>query len=96
MSEGGFGPEKNPTNEVDFESSTVGIIEELNKLNVHQLRRLAMSLNLVSSDEIVLGDEEGFKNKVINHLRVLKERSPREFALKIPEIRTKIGNIDHI
>jgi hypothetical protein len=96
MPEGGFGPEKPPANEVDFESDTAGIVEELNKLNVHQLRRLTMSLNLVSSDEIVLGDEEGFKNKVVDHLKVLKERNPREFALKIPEIRTKIGNIDHI
>jgi hypothetical protein len=96
MVEGGFGPEKPPEGKSDFENDTARIVEELDKLTVHQLRRLTMSLNLVSSDEIVLDDEAGFKKKVLDHLKLLSERSPKEFPLKVSEITTKIGNIDHL
>lgn len=54
------------------------VIDQLDRLNVHQLRRLAMGLELVSSDEIVLGEAEGFKKKIIEHIEKI---SPSELQV---------------
>ena len=66
------------------------VIDQLSRLNVHQLRRLAMGLELVSSDEIVLDEAEGFKKKIIDHIEKV---SPSE--LQIVKRKIELAEENH-
>ena len=49
---------------IDIEAFKKQLGEEIEKLNLNQLRRLAMNLDIVDSDESVLNGEKGFKEKI--------------------------------
>jgi hypothetical protein len=70
------------------------IVDQLDNLNVHQLRRLAMGENLISSDEVVLGEKEGFKEKIIAHVNELEKEKAAHAKIKI--VRRKIENKDDV
>jgi hypothetical protein len=73
-----------------LEEDTEFIFDNLSKLTVHELRRLAIGENLISGDEVVLGEKEGFIEKIVAHVNELKNERAAHPKIKI--VRRKIEN----
>jgi hypothetical protein len=85
--------EKGPV-KPDLDKQIDYILGELERFDVHKLRRLAISEHLISSDEVVLGDEKGYKEKIVNYLESLKDLN--DAKSRIDRVRTKVENIEDI